>query len=85
MLAYCILHLVGKLNIFVKCIKLIYYVSNFIWKNKRNWKRPVDDTFMFALLDKIGYMVNQLKTFDESIQLTYATEEDSQLAFLIYW
>ena len=34
------------------------------------------------LPDKIGYIVNQLNTFNENIQLTYEMEEESKLAFL---
>ena len=33
----------------------------------QNWKRFVDDTFTFVLPDKIGYIVNQLNSFDENI------------------
>ena len=40
------------------------------------------DTFAFMLPDKIGYIVNQLNSFDGNIQFTFEMEEDSKLAFL---
>lgn len=37
---------------------------------------------MFLFLDKIGYIRNQLNTFDKNIQLNYEMEKYNQLAFL---
>ena len=46
-----------------------------------NCKRFVDDTFAFLLPDKIGYIVNQLNSFDENVQFTFEMEEEIKLAF----
>ena len=32
----------------------------------QNWKRFLDDTFAFVLPDKIGYIMNQVCSFDEN-------------------
>ena len=42
----------------------------------------VDDTFVFVLPDKIGYIANQLNSFDGNIQFTFEMEEESKLTFL---
>ena len=42
-------------------IEMIPSLGNYL----QNWKRFVDDTFEFALPDKIEYIVNQLNTFDK--------------------
>ena len=47
-----------------------------------NWKRFVDDTFVFVLSDKIGYIVNLLNSSNENIQFTFEMEEENKLAFL---
>ena len=47
-----------------------------------NWKRFVDDTFVFVLSDKTGYIVNLLNSSDENIQFTFEMEEENKLAFL---
>ena len=48
----------------------------------QNWKRFLDDTFAFVLPDKIGYIMNQVCSFDENIQLTFEMEEENKPAFL---
>ena len=48
-----------------------------------NCKRFVDDTFAFLLPDKIGYIVNQLNSFDENVQFTFEMEEEIKLAFFM--
>ena len=40
------------------------------------WKWFVDDTFAFVLPDKIGYIVNELNSFNETIQFTLEIEEN---------
>ena len=47
----------------------------------QNCKRFVDDTFAFVLPDKIGYILNQLNSFDENIQFTFEMEDENKLAF----
>ena len=47
-----------------------------------NLKQFVDDTFMFALPDKIGYKVNQLNLLNGNIQFTIEMKEGNKLAFL---
>ena len=42
----------------------------------QNWKWFVDDTFAFVLPDKIGYIVNELNSFNETIQFTLEIEEN---------
>lgn len=42
----------------------------------QNWKWFVDDTFAFVLPDKIGYIVNELNSFNETIQFTLDIEEN---------
>ena len=59
-------------------IAMITSLGNYL----QNWKRFVDDTFTFVLPDKIGYIVNQLNSFDENIQFTFEMEEETKLAFL---
>ena len=48
----------------------------------QNCKRFVDDTFASVLPDKIGYILNQLNSFDENIQFTFEMEEENKLTFL---
>ena len=48
----------------------------------QNWKRFLDDTFVFMLPDKIGYIENQLNSFEKNIQFTFEIKEDNKLAFL---
>ena len=50
-------------NIFMTELEMIASLGNYL----QNWKRFVDDTFTFVLPDKIGYIVNQLNSFDENI------------------
>ena len=59
-------------------ITMITSLGNYL----QNWKRFVDDTFVFLLTDKIGYIVNQLNSFDENIQFTFEMEEENKLEFL---
>ena len=59
-------------------IKMILSLGNYL----QNWKRFVDDTFVFVLPDKIEYIVNQLNTFVENIQFTFEKEEENKLRFL---
>ena len=59
-------------------ITMITSLGNYL----QNWKRFVDDTFVFLLPDKIGYIVNQLNSFDENIQFTFEMEAENKLAFL---
>ena len=54
-------------------IAMIPSLGNYL----QNWKQFVDDTFMFVLPDKIGYIVNQLNSFDENIQFTCEIEEEN--------
>ena len=42
----------------------------------QNWKWFVDDTFAFVLPDKIGYIVNELNSFNETIRFTLEIEEN---------
>ena len=42
----------------------------------QNWKWFVDDTFAFVLPDKIGYIVNELNSFNVTIQFTLEIEEN---------
>ena len=42
---------------------MIPSLGNYLLK----WKRFVDDTFVFVLPDKIGYIVNLRDSFDENI------------------
>ena len=42
----------------------------------QNWKWFVDNTFAFVLPDKIGYIVNELNSFNETIQFTLEIEEN---------
>ena len=67
-------------NIFMRELEtaMIPSLGNYL----QNWKRFVDDTFAFVLPDKIGYIVNQLNSFDENIQFTFEMEEENKLAFL---
>ena len=58
-------------------IAMIPSLGNYL----QNWKRFVDDTFAFVLLDEIGYIVNQLNSFDENNQFTIEMEEENKLAF----
>ena len=57
---------------------MILLLGNYLQKRKRF----VDDTFEFVLPDKIGYMVNQINTFDENIQFTNEMKEYNKLAYL---
>ena len=59
-------------------IEMIPSLGNYL----QNWKRFVDDTFAFVLLDKIEYIMNQLNSFDENIQFTFEMEEENKLAFV---
>ena len=59
-------------------IAMIPFLGNYL----QNWKRFVDDTFTFVLHDKIGYILNQLNSFDENIQFTFEIEEENKLASL---
>ena len=54
-------------------IAMIPSLGNYL----QNWKQFVDDTFMFVLPDKIGYIVNQLNSFDENIRFTCEIEEEN--------
>ena len=54
-------------------IAMIPSLGNYL----QNWKQFVDDTFMFVLPDKIGYIVNQFNSFDENIQFTCEIEEEN--------
>ena len=67
-------------NIFMAVLEItiIPSLGNYL----KNWKRFVDDTFAFVLPDKIGYIVNQLNSFNENIQFTFEMEEENKLAFL---
>ena len=47
----------------------------------QNWKRFLDDTFVFALPDKLGYTLNQLNSFGEKNRFTFEMEEEIKLAF----
>ena len=57
---------------------MIPSLGNYLLK----WKRFVDDTFVFVLPDKIGYIVNLRDSFDENIHFTFEMEEQNKLAFL---
>ena len=59
-------------------IAMISSLGNYL----QNWKQFVDDTFAFASPVKIGYIVNQLNSLDENIQLNFEMEEENKLAFL---
>ena len=48
-------------------IAMIPSLGNYL----QNWERFVDDTFAFVLPDNIGYIVNQLNSFDENIQFLF--------------
>ena len=59
-------------------IAMIPSLGNYL----ENLKQFVDDTFMFALPDKIGYKVNQLNLLNGNIQFTIEMKEGNKLAFL---
>ena len=54
-------------------IAMILSLGNYL----QNWKQFVDDTFIFVLPDKIGYIVNQLNSFNENIRFTCEIEEEN--------
>ena len=56
-------------NIFATKLKIEIMTSlrNYL----QNWKQFLDDIFAFVLTNKIVYIVNQVKSFDENIQFLF--------------
>ena len=48
----------------------------------RNWKRYLDDTFAYVLLDKIDMILHELNSYHPNIKFTYELESYNKLAFL---
>ena len=48
----------------------------------QNWRRYVDDTFVYEKHGSIDYVLSVLKTFHPNIKLTYEKEVNNTLSFL---
>ena len=67
-------------NIFMISLeeKVLPKVSNYLGY----WKSYIDDTYVYVVPEKIGYILKELNSYHPNIKFTYELEENNEITFL---